>query len=488
VTAERETGGEGLEVELAERIGLIHADLSIGANVAAAQALRANGGISSPGFKLHGAGFIVTPDEVANLEADAPIKPYRNGRDLTDRPRGVMLIDLFGLTADEVRARYPAVFQRVLERVKPERDHNARACYRDNWWLFGEPRKDLRPALFGLLRYIATVETAKHRLFQFLDASIAPDNKLICIALNEAYKLGVLSSRVHVTWALATGSHLGVGNDPVYVKTRCFETFPFPEATTENQTRIAELAEQLDALRKRVLAEHPDLTLTGLYNVLEKERAGDSLTAKEKGIHQRGLVGVLQSLHAELDAEVLAAYGWSDLLPSPAGGGGAGAARDLADVLGRPSRLAGSSIREGDFAETLLTRLVALNTQRSSEEAAGNVRWLRPGFQTPHSHSPDSAIAESGGLSGELPGFHSAPSGLPDVVMPAAKLPWPASLPEQVAAVARVLSASPIPLSETAIAARFSGKGAWKKRLPPLLETLVALGRARVVDGAYVSE
>jgi hypothetical protein len=71
---------------------------------------------------------------------------------------------------------------------------------------------------------------------------------------------------------------------------------------------------------------------------------------------------------------------------------------------------------------------------------------------------------------------------------PLAKLPWPASLPEQVAAVARVLVASPIPLSEAAIAARFSGKGAWKKRLLPLLETLVALGRARVVDGVYVSE
>jgi hypothetical protein len=45
---------------------------------------------------LHGAGFIVTPEEAAPLEADAPIKPYRNGRDLTDRPRGVKLIDLYG--------------------------------------------------------------------------------------------------------------------------------------------------------------------------------------------------------------------------------------------------------------------------------------------------------------------------------------------------------------------------------------------------------
>jgi hypothetical protein len=151
VTAERETGGEGLAVELAERSGLIHADLSIGANVAAAKALRANGGISSPGFKLHGAGFIVTPEEVANLETDAPIKPYRNGRDLTDRPRGVMLIDLFGLTADEVRARYPAVFQ-----WRAGAGEAGAGCHKDIpsdgagyakfWWLFGKPRQELTPA------------------------------------------------------------------------------------------------------------------------------------------------------------------------------------------------------------------------------------------------------------------------------------------------------------------------------------------------------
>jgi hypothetical protein len=513
VTTERETGGEGLAVELTERVGLIHADLSIGANVAAAKALRANGGISSPGFKLHGAGFIVTPAEVACLEADAPIKPYRNGRDLTDRPRGVMLIDLFGLTADEVRSRYPAVFQRVLARVKPERDAKGHtkdgAGYAKLWWLFGKPRQELRKQLEGLPRYIATVETAKHRLFQFLDASISPDNMLVCIALDDAYTLGVLSSRVHVVWALATGGRLGVGNDPRYNKSRCFETFPFPDIPSpqpspacgggSHASRIAELAEQLDALRKRVLAEHPDLTLTGLYNVLEKIRTmepsprrspgscGDGLdsglrrndevglTAKEKDIHQRGLVGVLQSLHAELDAEVLAAYGWSDLLPSPAGGGGAGG--------------------EGDFAETLLTRLVELNTRRSSEEAAGNVRWLRPDYQNPvdrHRASPDfsreggnpvdqSDLGLSPDVSDEL---DSSVRGKDSV----AKTPWPATLPEQVAAVARVLAASSIPLSEAAIAARFSGKGTWKKRLPPLLETLVALGRARVVEGAYVSE
>lgn len=62
------------------------------------------------------------------------------------------------------------------------------------------------------------------------------------------------------------------------------------------------------------------------------------------------------------------------------------------------------------------------------------------------------------------------------------KRPWPPSLPGQVAAIAQLLVESPLPLGEPEIASRFTGKGQWKKRLPQLLETLVALGRARQSD------
>ena len=51
-----------------------------------------------------------------------------------------MVIDLFGLTAEEVRDAFPAVYQWIYERVKPERDQNNRASYRNNWWIHGEPR------------------------------------------------------------------------------------------------------------------------------------------------------------------------------------------------------------------------------------------------------------------------------------------------------------------------------------------------------------
>ena len=166
-------------------------------------------------------------------------------------------------------------YQWVLERVKPERDQNNRASYRDSWWIFGEPRKVMRKTLEGLPRYIATVETAKHRLFQFLDADIAPDNRLVCIALDDAYCLGVLSSRVHVVWALAAGGTLE--DRPVYTKVRCFDPFPFP---TERCPRIAQLAEEIAAHRKRVLAAPAELTLTHLDNVLSQDASGDRSLAR----------------------------------------------------------------------------------------------------------------------------------------------------------------------------------------------------------------
>lgn len=110
LTVSHEQTGEFGEVSvtLAETSGLIHADLSVGANVASAGALLANANISSPGVKLHGAGFIVTPDE-ARLLLPPPLgegggggqqpphgilRDYRNGRDLT---------------AAQVREQFPAI-------------------------------------------------------------------------------------------------------------------------------------------------------------------------------------------------------------------------------------------------------------------------------------------------------------------------------------------------------------------------------------------
>ena len=67
-------------------------------------------------------------------------------------------------------------------------------------------------------------------------------------------------------------------------------------------------------------------------------------------------------------------------------------------------------------------------------------------------------------------------------VKPATQTPWPNTLPEQIKAVADVLSATPTAIDIDGIAAHFKGKGRWRERLPMILETLVAIGQVQLID------
>ncbi|MGK4342628.1 class I SAM-dependent DNA methyltransferase [Ectopseudomonas oleovorans] len=465
---ERETDSDERHVTLAEKRGVLHADLRTGANVAAAATLEANRGISVRGLVLMGAGFVVDEPQAKKLGlghaagAEKVIRPYRNGKDITDKPRGVFVLDAYGLSRDQLRELHPAVYQWLFERVKPERDLNPRPGRRENWWLFGEPNPRLRESLTGLSRFIVTSMTAKHRVFQFLEDGILPDQGLVSIALQGAKSLGILSSRAHALWAQATGGRLGVGNDPRYNNSRCFETFPFPDTNPEQQAQISDLAERLDAHRKRQQAQHPELTLTGMYNVLEKLRAGEPLTAKDKTIHEQGLVSVLRELHDELDRAVFAAYGWDDL------------AEQLVGKPGATTPLPDKSEAQAEAEEELLRRLVALNAERAAEEARGLVRWLRPEYQNPSAAvAPEQREAELD----DTTDFESAPA----AAAATGKLTWPKQMREQVAAVRHALSQSPLPAD--ALAAQF--KRSPKVAVQAVLDALEELGMVQQADNSY---
>jgi hypothetical protein len=429
-------------IDLNVRIGAIHADLTIGVDVSSAISLIANSGLSSRGMMLFGAGFIVTRSEAQILGLgrrpglEAHVRPYLNGRDLTGRSRGLMAIDLFGLGADEVRHRYPEIYQHLLAAVKPDRDANRDKDISARWWLFGRTRDEIRPALADLPRYIATVETAKHRVFQFLDTSILPDNKLVAIGSDDAFILGVLSSRIHVTWALSAGGWLGVGNDPVYVKSRCFDPFPFPDADDLQKHHVRVVAEELDAHRKRVLANHRHITLTGLYNVLEKLRAGTTpaaLKPAERRIFDDGLVLILKELHDKLDGAVDDAYGWPV---------------DLAD-------------------EDILSRLVALNKERAKEEALGEVHWLRPDFQIPRFGTAQQK-AELDLVGGGMETEGVAPTG--------PKPSFPVDDVAQTAAVMSALAVASGPMDAMAVASIFRQGRRVTLKVRAVLDALARMG------------
>ncbi|MFN9026678.1 MAG: class I SAM-dependent DNA methyltransferase, partial [Akkermansiaceae bacterium] len=281
---------DALEVVLRSSKGCIHSDLTIGANVGATKNLRPNIGLASVGIAVHGAGLVISQHEAEQLgygvsiHLNEVIRPYLNGKDLTSKSRNVYLIDLVGYSEEQVRTKFPQLYQHLLINTKPERDQNSRKSYREAWWIPGEPRSSFRPALKGLTRYAVTPMTAKHRFFTFFTMDVLPDQGLVALAFDDAYALGILSSRIHTDWALAQGAILGP--TPRYNASIVFDTFPFPALEEDSlKQHIRDLGERLDGHRKRQQELHPSLTLTGMYNVLEKIRAGETLNAKEKTIH-----------------------------------------------------------------------------------------------------------------------------------------------------------------------------------------------------------
>ncbi|MFM8803516.1 MAG: type IIL restriction-modification enzyme MmeI [Planctomycetia bacterium] len=295
-----------------------------------------------------------------------------------------------------------------------------------------------------------------------------PDNLIdggcVAVCADDAWIHGVLNARVHSVWCLAAGGRMGVGNDPRYNKTACFDPFPFPAATEPQQQTIRELGESLDAHRKKQQAAHPGLTITGMYNVLEKLRLGESLTDKEKKIHDDGLVSVLKKIHDDLDAAVFAAYGW-------------------------PATLSDDEILE---------RLVALNHERAAEEKRGLVRWLRPEFQAKagggevqreievadgdDATSNEPAGKKTGRSRGAAKKSREPAAETPGNII---KHPWPKDLAEQTRAVRTALAAYGGIVTAADLARQF--KNAKAPRVEEILATLVALGHARRTDSGYAS-
>ena len=276
----------------------INANLTGGVDLTGAKRLTENLGIAFMG-DTKGGPFDI-PDALAQEMLAIPnpdgrsnsdvVKPWVNGKDITDRRRGMWIID-FGDMSLEQAAPFEAPFEYVAQKVRPQRERSRSTVSR--WWLHERPRPDMKRALQGTNRYIVTPRVAKHRLFAWIAATTVADSATIAIAREDDYMFGVLHSRFHEMWSLAMGTQLETR--PRYTPTTCFETFPFPQPTDEQREAIGAAAAELNRMREGWLnpqgvtaVELRRRTLTNLYN-------------------QRPTW--LDNIHARLDAAVAEAYG-----------------------------------------------------------------------------------------------------------------------------------------------------------------------------------
>jgi hypothetical protein len=280
------------------------------------------------------------------------LKPWANGYELSRGPQHQWIIDFGNDLSEREASLYETPFAYVVAHIKPERVTKSEPALKHFWWRFGRPRVELRLALQALPRFIATVAHSKHRFFVWLRVSTSPDQALITVARSDDATFGVLHSRLHELWSLRLGTSIGVGNDPRYTPTTCFETFPFPAGLTPADTAhqrtetlpdgavipadlptgvrpraeaIARAAAQLVALRDRWLnppewtERVPEVVPLGMTTSpypdrivarpgFEKELAKRTLT----NLYNQRPAWLVQA-HATLDAAVAAAYGWGDI-------------------------------------------------------------------------------------------------------------------------------------------------------------------------------
>jgi hypothetical protein len=326
-------------------------------DLTAAHALSENAGASYFGYCLAGPFTIDADDARAYLRQPNPhgrsnaevVAPIWNGADITRRAADRWAVD-FGAEMDEQSAAlFELPFAHVLMHVKPLRETNNRASRSRWWWRHGETRPGLRRVGSGLARWIVTSETAKHRYFVWLPKGIAPEHKLVVFPRADDSTFGLLSSRIHVAWALRRGSTLE--DRPVYTTSACFAPFPFPRGLTpadtahqrtealdggalipaelppavrEHAAAIARVAKRLVNLRDAWLnppewsERVPEVVPLGM----DRSPYPDRIVARpgnERELAKRTLTNLynqrpawLAQAHDALDAAVAAAYGWAD--------------------------------------------------------------------------------------------------------------------------------------------------------------------------------
>ncbi len=256
-------------------------------------------------MKIYGQGFVLTPQEATDLIADDPVCSevifrYLTGDDLYSRPDSSaprLVID-FNDMAEASAAQYRLAFDRVTKLVKPERMLVKREALRNKWWHYGDKRPALRKAIAKYSEVLAIGLVSKIVMPVRVPTGQIFSHKIGIFASDSFGLQAVLSSSIHWTWAVKYGSSLGATVN--YSASDVFDTFPLPEITE----RLVDSGRLLDDERRAIMLRR-SLGMTKLYNLVnDPEIADDS----------DGDVARMRAIHSEIDAAVMDAYGWSDVV------------------------------------------------------------------------------------------------------------------------------------------------------------------------------
>ncbi|HEX9926789.1 MAG TPA: DNA methyltransferase, partial [Anaerolineae bacterium] len=142
--------------------------------------------------------LLAAPLNINNRSNSDVVRPVASAIDLVQRSRNKWTID-FSVMGMEEASQYEAPFEHVRQTVLPVRK-TRRDDYRGQWWQYARPRPEMRDALNGIPRYIATPRVSKYRIFVWLSPEVLSNDGTIVFARYDDYFLGILHSKPHELW------------------------------------------------------------------------------------------------------------------------------------------------------------------------------------------------------------------------------------------------------------------------------------------------
>ena len=271
--------------------------------------LRENEGRSFIGCYALGMGFVLDPEEAQEwIAADARnaevLFPYLNGEDLNTQPDSSAsrwVID-FNDWGESRAATYTLPYQRICDRVKPERQRRKpdgsfalRKPLPERWWQYAEKRPAMRKAIAELSEVLVIARISKTVMPLRIPTGSVMNEKIVVLTGPSYSDQALLSSSLHLVWAVKYSSTLETRVN--YSPSDVFLTFPRPKPTPA----LEEIGRTLDQERREIMLRR-QLGITKLYNLVN-----------DPHVHSDADVLRLRDIHVEIDLAVASGFGWDDI-------------------------------------------------------------------------------------------------------------------------------------------------------------------------------
>jgi hypothetical protein len=324
----------------------------------------------SEGSKIYGQGFVfddgdnaASPIKLMNdiLTAHPYLKdrilPFIGGDEVNsrcDQSAYRWVIFLSDLREENELSAWEPLVDIVKDKVLPERqrlrDTSSGRQLKKKWWAYQAHRPKLYALAKPLRQVLVNSLVSSHLSFVFVPAAAIFSHKLGVIPTEKRAIFACVQSRPHELWTRFLSA---AGEGFSYSPSDCFTTFPFPE-NVDSDAPLGAAGEAYHTFRANLMVER-DEGLTKTYNRFHA-----------RGENARDIAR-LRALHAEMDAAVLRAYGWDDLVDR--------ASPEFIEQDADEGKTPKTRLDwPAEFKDEVLARLLALNAERAAvEKAAGMI-------------------------------------------------------------------------------------------------------------------